>query len=79
MQRPIDRAPRFSDHIWMDDDGPLRPPDPLTLVTRQPLEPLSVAELDARVLALEEEIARVRAHRQRAVNHKATAEGLFKR
>lgn len=78
-KRFVDSALGFSDHIGMDDDGPLRPPDPLTLVTRQPLEPLSVAELDARVLVLEAEITRVRAHRQHAVNHKATAEGLFKK
>lgn len=63
----------------MDDDGPLRPDDPLTLVARQPLDPFSVAELDARIAALEAEIERVRAHRQQAVNHKAIAESLFKR
>lgn len=63
----------------MDDDGPLRPDDPLTLLIRQPLDPLSVADLDARIEALEAEIARVRLHRQRAVDHKAAAESFFKR
>ena len=63
----------------MDDDAPLRPADPLTLLARQDLGPLSLAELDARVAALEAEIARVVAHCQHAVNHKATAEALFKR
>lgn len=63
----------------MDDDAPLRPADPLTLLARQDLGPLSLAELDARVAALEAEIARVVAHRQHPVNHKATAEALFKR
>lgn len=63
----------------MDDEGPLRPDDPLTLLTRQPLDPLSLAELDARIAALEAEIARIRDHRQRAVNHKASAEALFRR
>lgn len=63
----------------MDDDGPLRPTDPLTLLARQSLDPLSLAELDARVVALEAEIERVRAHRERAVNHKASADALFKR
>jgi uncharacterized small protein (DUF1192 family) len=62
----------------MDDDSPLRPPDPVSLLTKQPLDPLSLAELDARILALEGEIERIREHRQRAVNHKAMAEGLFK-
>lgn len=63
----------------MDDDGPLRPLDPLALLSTQPLDPLSLAELDARVAALEAEIERVRAHRQRAVNYKASAEALFRR
>ena len=63
----------------MDDDGPLRPSDPVTLLTRQPLDPLSIEELDARIAVLEGEIERVRAHRQRAVNHKSIAEGLFKK
>jgi uncharacterized small protein (DUF1192 family) len=62
----------------MDDDSPLRPPDPVSLLTKQSLDPFSVAELDARIVALEGEIARIREHRQRAVNHKATAEALFK-
>jgi uncharacterized small protein (DUF1192 family) len=63
----------------MDEDGPLRPPDPLALLANQSLDPLSLAELDARETALLAEIDRVRAHRQQAVNHKATAEALFKR
>jgi uncharacterized small protein (DUF1192 family) len=40
---------------------------------------LSVAELDARIAALEGEIARVKQHMQRAVNHRAIADELFKR
>jgi uncharacterized small protein (DUF1192 family) len=63
----------------MDDDGPLRPTDPVTLLIKESLDPLSLEELDARIVALEGEIARIRDHRQRAVNHKATAESLFKR
>ena len=46
---------------------------------RQDLDPLSVAELDARIAALETEIARVRGHKDRAVNHRAIADTLFKR
>jgi uncharacterized small protein (DUF1192 family) len=63
----------------MDDDGPLRPTDPAVLLTRQPLDPLSIEELDARISLLEGEIERVRSHRQRAVNHKSIAERLFKK
>lgn len=62
----------------MDEDGPLRPEDPVRLLIRQPLDPLSLDELDARVAALEAEIERIRAHRQRAQLHKASAEALFK-
>ena len=58
---------------------PRKSGDPLTELGRQDLDPLSVAELDARVTALEAEIARVRAHRDRSVNHRASADALFKR
>jgi uncharacterized small protein (DUF1192 family) len=75
----IDTRAALFDHIPMDDDGPLRPEDPVAILIKQPLDPLSLAELDARVAALEAEIERVRAHRQRAVNHKSSAEALFKK
>jgi uncharacterized small protein (DUF1192 family) len=74
----IDSRATMLNHDAMDDDGPLRPIDPVTLLTKQSLDPLSLAELDARVAALEAEIERVRTHRQRAVSHKASAEALFK-
>lgn len=64
----------------MDDaDLPLRPDDPLTLLARQDIDRLSVDELDARVAALTAEIARTQARREFAVNHKSSAEALFKR
>ena len=53
--------------------------DPLTLLVRQDLDPLSVTELDARISALEAEILRTRGKKERAVNHRASADGLFKR
>ena len=55
------------------------PDDPLTALTRQDLDPLSVTELDARIAALEAEIARTRMKKERAVNHRASADGLFRR
>ena len=61
-----------------DDLFPARPGDPLALLARQDLDALSVDELDARVAALEAEIARTKARRAFAVNHKASAEQLFK-
>ncbi|MCU0729007.1 MAG: DUF1192 domain-containing protein [Sphingopyxis sp.] len=60
-----------------DDLFPTRPDDPLRLLARQDLDPLSVEELDARVAALLAEIERVKARRAFAVNHKASAEALF--
>ena len=62
-----------------DDDLPRRRDDALAALTRQPLDPLSVAELDERVALLEEEIARVKAHRAAATSHKAIADALFKK
>lgn len=58
---------------------PRKSDDPLSQLSRQDLDPLSVAELDARITALEAEIARVRQHRARSVNHRASADSLFKR
>lgn len=63
----------------MDSDLPRKADDPLTLLLRQDLGPLSVADLHARILALEGEIARTRSKIESAVNHKASAEALFKR
>lgn len=63
----------------IDELFPARPEDPLTLVTRQDLDPLSVEELDARITTLEGEIARVRAKLDSSVHFRATAEDLFKK
>ncbi|WP_119037059.1 DUF1192 domain-containing protein [Hephaestia caeni] len=62
-----------------EENLPLRRDDPLTMLARQDLDPLSVAELDARIAALEAEIGRIRRHRDTAVNHRASADALFKR
>ena len=53
--------------------------DPISQLVRQDLDPLSVAELEARIAALEGEIVRCRQKVQRAVNHKASADALFRR
>ncbi len=60
------------------DDAPSRPNDALTELIRQDLDPLSVAELEARITALEGEIARSREKIERAVNHRASADQLFR-
>ncbi|HEY0113508.1 MAG TPA: DUF1192 domain-containing protein [Allosphingosinicella sp.] len=63
----------------LDELFPGKPEDPLTLLTRQDLDPLSVDELHARIAILEGEIARVRSKIDAAVNHRASAEALFKK
>ncbi|MFZ5705145.1 MAG: DUF1192 domain-containing protein [Pseudomonadota bacterium] len=62
-----------------DDLFAKRPDDPLNRLVRQDLDPLSVAELEARIALLEGEIERCRERMKTAVNHRATAESLFKR
>jgi len=63
----------------LDELFPDKPGDPLKLLVRQDLDPLSVDELRARVETLEAEIARVKAKMDASVNFRASAEGLFKR
>ncbi len=62
-----------------DDLLPKRSDDPLALLLKQDIDPLSVDELNARIIALEGEISRVRKKIEGAVNHRATADALFKR
>ena len=61
------------------DDAPSRPNDALTELLRQDLDPLSIAELDSRIAALEREIVRSRTARDRSVSHRANADALFRR
>jgi uncharacterized small protein (DUF1192 family) len=63
----------------LDELFPDRPGDPLVQLTRQDLDPLSVEELNTRIQVLEGEIARVKAKIEAAVNHRATADELFKK
>jgi uncharacterized small protein (DUF1192 family) len=62
-----------------DENLPRRADDPVALLARQDLDPLSVAELDQRIADLEAEIERVKQHKNRAVNHRASADALFRR
>lgn len=55
-----------------------RPDDPLTQVTRQDLDPLSVEELRERIEVLEAEIGRVNQKIQASVNFRASADAIFK-
>jgi uncharacterized small protein (DUF1192 family) len=56
-----------------------KPADPLMLVVRQDLDPLSVEELQERLDILAVEVVRVKQKLEGAVNHRASADSLFKR
>lgn len=64
----------------MDDDDRPRPRgDSASRLAGESLDSYSQDELDARVALLEEEIARVIAHRNRAAAHRTAADALFKK
>lgn len=62
-----------------DDLFPKRADDPLKALARQDLDPLSVEELKARVVLLQSEIARTEKKMETAVNHRASADALFRK
>ncbi|MCY7280953.1 MAG: DUF1192 domain-containing protein [Sphingomonas bacterium] len=62
-----------------DDFFSTRPTDPLTLVCKQELGPLSMAELDERIALLKDEIDRVERHQGETQAHRSAADELFKR
>ena len=62
-----------------DDFFSSRPVDPLTLACKQDLGPLSVAELDERIVLLKGEIARVEDHMAATQAHRSAADEMFKR
>ncbi|HEX7871845.1 MAG TPA: DUF1192 domain-containing protein [Sphingobium sp.] len=53
--------------------------DILALLAKQDLDPLSVAELEERIAILSAEIERTKQKIFKAVNHKASADALFKK
>ncbi len=63
----------------VEDNLPRKADDALAQLTKQDLDPLSVSELEARIVALEGEIVRTRAKIDYAVRHKASAEALFRK
>ena len=62
-----------------EEFSPARLPSPADALGREDLERLSVAELEARIGLLENEIARTRRTMKTAINHRASADSLFKR
>ena len=63
----------------LDDILPRKQSAPLAALAREDLDPLSVDELNERIAALEAEIARARTRIERAVNHRANADAVFRR
>ena len=63
----------------LDELFPDKPDDPLTLLTRQDLDPLSVEEIEARIAILAAEIERVKKKLLNSVNFRSTADELFKK
>jgi uncharacterized small protein (DUF1192 family) len=66
-----------------DDDRPRRrsPEHDLgaaSLLASESLERYSLDELDARIVLLETEISRIRAHREKSAAHMNAAEALFR-
>ncbi|WP_033923466.1 DUF1192 domain-containing protein [Sphingomonas sp. 37zxx] len=62
-----------------DDNLPRRKDDTLAALAVQDLDPLSIAELESRIAALDAEIGRVRRHMEKAVRHRDSADALFRR
>ena len=62
-----------------DDFFSSKPQDPLTLLVKQDLGPLSVDELQERIETLKSEIGRVEAHLAATSAHRSAAEQLFKK
>jgi uncharacterized small protein (DUF1192 family) len=73
------RSPVNSQAMDADDNLPLRQTDPLSLLLRQDLDPLSIAELKDRVAALKGEITRCEAKIAVASDHRSIADELFKK
>ena len=62
-----------------EDPSPVRAGHSLGELAREDLNRLSIAELDARIAALENETARTRAQRTAAASTRAAADALFRR
>jgi len=60
-----------------EDDLPRRKGDAAGQLAAESLDPYSQDELAERIALLEAEIARVRAHRDKASAHRAAADALF--
>jgi uncharacterized small protein (DUF1192 family) len=62
-----------------DENLPLRRDDPLAILVRQDLDPLSVDELEERITTLKSEIVRCEGKLAFASRHRSVADALFKK
>ena len=61
-----------------EDDLPKRRGDAASQLSKESLDTYSQDELANRIAALEEEISRVKRHRDKAAAHRQAADALFK-
>ena len=61
----------------MDEDLPRAKGDAAGKLASESLDPYSLDELTERIAQLETEIARIKAHRDKASAHRAAADALF--
>jgi uncharacterized small protein (DUF1192 family) len=62
----------------MDEDLPRPKGDAADRLSKESLDPYSQGELAERIVLLEAEIARVKAHRDKVSAHRLAADALFK-
>jgi uncharacterized small protein (DUF1192 family) len=62
-----------------EDDLPRKKTDLVAELAREDLDRLSIAELDARIAALEAEVERTRKKRSGAADFRSAADALFKK
>ena len=62
-----------------ENDLPRRRGDAASELSKESLDPFSQDELGDRIALLEAEIARVKAHRDKAASHRQAADALFGR
>lgn len=61
------------------DDRPRPRGDAASLLSGESLDSYSLDELDVRVATLQAEIARIKAHRDKAAAHRLAADALFRK
>jgi uncharacterized small protein (DUF1192 family) len=66
------------DFAMDDEDRPLRRGDAASLLSKESLDSYSREELDERIVLLEAEIERVKAHKGKSEAHRLAAEAFFK-